>query len=318
MRVTLLSVLLAAATACTPDAALERYASARHSVSRALATMSDDEVLKLPCISAGRHGYDLHLPSCGLNAHLGDASTRSRARFSRIPAHSPCQVHVSHAHRLAFARQPKSASTAVMAAARESIMDDLVEMDHAPTGYFVFTFVRNPWTRASSAHRMMNRGFLRRRLAGSGPGRPCRTSFSAFTRTSGSMIDACFRRGCCPWVPGAGQNGSAAWAPWFVDQHVNDQAGCAAGARFIGRAERVQEDWDALVRLLNGRIGSAPLRNGTVVRNPNGQGKKTDNGVETKCGELTARAIRAIGRQYALDVAEFGFLSGGQNVAAIL
>lgn len=318
MRVALLFVLLAAVSACTPDDALSRYASARHAVSRSLATMSDDEVLKLPCMSAGKHGYDLHTFTCALNSHLGDATTRSRVRFSKIPVHSPCQVHVSHAHRLAFARQPKSASTAVMAAMRESAMDELVEMERAPPGYFVFTFVRNPWTRAASAHRMMNRSFLRRRLPGSGPGKPCRTSFDAFSQASGVMIDACFRRGCCPWVPGAGINGTAAWAPWFVDQHVNDQAGCSEGARFVGRAEHVQEDWDELVRIMNGRIGALPLKNGTAIRNPNGQGKKSNNGVETSCGELTARSIRAIGRQYALDVAEFKFLTGGQNVAATM
>ena len=78
-----------------------------------------------------------------------------------------------------FIRQPKSSSTAIMVAiktqlcglppsttgdndscqpdefaAAESITDDMWR------DYFVFTVVRNPWTRMLSAHTMFNKFFL--------------------------------------------------------------------------------------------------------------------------------------------------------------
>lgn len=82
------------------------------------------------------------------------------------------QVWVSDTWKFIYIRQPKSSSSAVIGSITtqlckgrcrrgdlyaETDMGSLALIWHS---YFVFTFVRNPWTRALSAYSMFSRGVL--------------------------------------------------------------------------------------------------------------------------------------------------------------
>jgi hypothetical protein len=86
-------------------------------------------------------------------------------------------VHVSKRWKFIFIRQPKSSSTAVIAAIKLQLcglsnpndrceVDDFSEPEEVTPemwrDYFVFTVVRNPWTRMLSAHTMFSKRFLRK------------------------------------------------------------------------------------------------------------------------------------------------------------
>ena len=85
-------------------------------------------------------------------------------------------MHISRKWRFIYVRQPKSSSTAVIAAIKsqlcgvaEGSVDECAEDEFALAAhisedewrnFFVFTVVRNPWTRLLSAHTMFNTHFL--------------------------------------------------------------------------------------------------------------------------------------------------------------
>jgi Sulfotransferase family len=86
-------------------------------------------------------------------------------------------VHVSDRWRFVYIRQPKSSSTAVLHAIKQQLCglpdgkgecqpDELRHVTSLDNqiwqDYFVFTFVRNPWTRMLSAYKMFMQHFLRR------------------------------------------------------------------------------------------------------------------------------------------------------------
>jgi Sulfotransferase family len=89
------------------------------------------------------------------------------------------QVWVSKKWRFIFIRQPKSSSTAVMVAIKSqlcgladpsnvnncdpdqfAVAEDIT--DAMWREFFVFTIVRNPWTRLLSAHTMFTKHFLKK------------------------------------------------------------------------------------------------------------------------------------------------------------
>lgn len=89
------------------------------------------------------------------------------------------QVYISEKWRFIYVRQPKSSSTAVITAIKTQLCGladakDECEPDefrlaqdkdlnsHIWEDFFVFTFVRNPWTRMLSAYKMFMQHFLRR------------------------------------------------------------------------------------------------------------------------------------------------------------
>lgn len=82
------------------------------------------------------------------------------------------QVYVSDEWHFIYVRNPKSSSTALLKAISEQLCNgecsdaqlslrSMVDVI-APIweSYFVFTVVRNPWTRALSAYTMFNNHFL--------------------------------------------------------------------------------------------------------------------------------------------------------------
>lgn len=82
------------------------------------------------------------------------------------------QVYVSDAWKFIYIRQPKASSSTMLHAIRSQLCGGTCKppffyQEHDKTkllpkweSYFVFTIVRNPWTRALSAYSMFNRGFL--------------------------------------------------------------------------------------------------------------------------------------------------------------
>jgi hypothetical protein len=83
------------------------------------------------------------------------------------------QVWVSDKFKFIYVRQPKSSSSAVMFAISQQLCEGRVcsrdelrpafTLEEIPWDkYFVFTFVRNPWTRILSAYHMFNDKHLRR------------------------------------------------------------------------------------------------------------------------------------------------------------
>lgn len=91
----------------------------------------------------------------------------------------PVQVYISEKWRFIYIRQPKSSSTAVITAVKTQLCGlaagkgdcELDEFRLATEedinsriweDFFVFTFVRNPWTRMLSAYNMFQQFFLRR------------------------------------------------------------------------------------------------------------------------------------------------------------
>jgi hypothetical protein len=89
------------------------------------------------------------------------------------------QVYISEKWRFIYVRQPKSSSTAIIAAIKTQLCgledrkadcepdefrlaDSRDISDHVWEEFFVFTFVRNPWTRMLSAYRMFQERLLRR------------------------------------------------------------------------------------------------------------------------------------------------------------
>jgi hypothetical protein len=116
------------------------------------------------------------------------ANDRSSRTFADVPwsavvefrKKSPgLQVYQSDKWEFIFIRQPKSSSTAVLHSITTSLCihsaadgeagcepNELRLVDSVKTEvwqkYFVFTFVRNPWTRLLSAYRMFHQFFLRK------------------------------------------------------------------------------------------------------------------------------------------------------------
>jgi hypothetical protein len=89
------------------------------------------------------------------------------------------QVWISRKWRFIFIRQPKSSSTAIMVAIKSQLCGlvdpenyDRCQLDEFKVAgaipeetwrdFFVFTVVRNPWTRMLSAHNMFRKHFLKK------------------------------------------------------------------------------------------------------------------------------------------------------------
>ena len=276
-----------------------------------------DDLSTLPCAQTTTHGLQFKKVSgnCLPSYALGDETSAARFRFEKIPIFAPCQVFVSHKFRFVFVRQPKSASTAIMKAIKETFCKqdeecserELLQVpklsDETWASYFTFTWVRNPWTRSMSAYRMMNKWFLRNRVTME----RCNVSLADYEADVNRLRMACETQGCCPYADD--------WMPWFVDQHINDQSSCShvlgeSVVNFVGRVEQIQLDWESVVRHINHRldINLEPSR----VVNPNGQGATKNGGVETVCGNMTDSTIRNLGSQYAYDVLYFFGLNAQQ------
>lgn len=91
------------------------------------------------------------------------------------------QVYVSETWKFIFVRNPKSSSTAIIAAIKNQLCNRscsdeqfrqvrvMQQLTAKWDSYFVFTVVRNPWLRGLSAYGMFTKSFLRRSAARRAP-----------------------------------------------------------------------------------------------------------------------------------------------------
>lgn len=83
----------------------------------------------------------------------------------------------------------------------------------------------------------------------------------------------------------------------------------------------MNEDWATIVGEIDRRARAssggrvvASAHAAAPVGNPNGHGRKEAGGVEHRCGDgatmahFTPETIAGVARQYALDIARFGFM----------
>lgn len=303
-------------SSCDVDAGkyIHNYLSLRSNIS-----VPDD--VDVYCLHANVHGPQTKKVSGRCSASFpfttGSGISESRYRFNRIPIFAPCQVIVSDAHKFLYVRQPKSASTAVTNAIKDTFCGTPAHCSHEEfrvtdshsvpddlwQNYFVFTVVRNPWTRSASAFTMMNTHFLYNR----DNGLQCKVPFHKFVKDVAHMKDACWSRNCCPYIPGTG------WVPWFLDQHLNDQVGCIFSANgesmvdFIGRSETIAQDWIDIVAHINRVTGTNVTA--SAITNPNGRNNLIEHACHSPAPRLYKGMVGALAKQYAADVLMLGYLS---------
>jgi Sulfotransferase family len=117
------------------------------------------------------------LSTCRSKLRAGPSCPETPIRRGDPELDFAVQVYISDKWKFIYVRQPKSSSTAVLHAIKKQLcgladgngdcrtedfrqISDLEE--HKWRSYFVFTFVRNPWLRVLSAHKMFSLIFLRR------------------------------------------------------------------------------------------------------------------------------------------------------------
>eukprot|EP00892_Ulva_mutabilis_P012653 jgi/Ulvmu1/9760/UM055_0100.1 len=242
-----------------------------------------------------------------------------------MPIYAGCQVYVSDEWRFIYVRNPKSSSTALLKAITEQLCGGqcteeqlrLREMMQvlAPKweAYFVFTVVRNPWTRALSAYTMFNSHFLFREPASEevSPTEHCGVPFEAFSWDAYQLRHVCEAESCCAYVGGKR-------TPGFVDIHITDQAHCAflpSGEPFvdyIGASENLDASWRDIVAAVNERAGTA--FEARDPENPNGNGGEQSGGVAHTCTSekvlqhYGADEVYGVAMRYAMDVVRFGYM----------
>eukprot|EP00892_Ulva_mutabilis_P000786 jgi/Ulvmu1/10708/UM067_0034.1 len=242
-----------------------------------------------------------------------------------MPIYAGCQVYVSDEWRFIYVRNPKSSSTALLKAITEQLCEGecteaqlklRASLDIlAPKweAYFVFTVVRNPWTRALSAYTMFNSHFLFRDPLSveTHPTERCGVPFEAFSGDAYRLRQVCEAEACCAYVGGKR-------TPGFVDIHIADQAHCAflpSGEPFvdyIGASEILNASWRDIVAGINERAGTA--FEARDPENPNGNGGEQSGGVAHTCTSekvlqhYGAEQVRGVAMHYAVDVVRFGYI----------
>eukprot|EP00892_Ulva_mutabilis_P002461 jgi/Ulvmu1/12215/UM086_0004.1 len=165
-----------------------------------------------------------------------------RYRDAGVPIFDSCQIWISDKWEFVYILQPKSSAKMVMRAVRKDIckkaaclpeefrlldFEDIGSLPDLLRRYYVFTFVRNPWTRALSTYSMFHKDFLFQKPDGPGaeheliPTERCGVTFDDFARDVGTLLDACEHGDCCTFVPARGT-----WWPEFVNIHVGDHSHC--------------------------------------------------------------------------------------------
>ena len=225
------------------------------------------------------------------------------------------QVFVNHDYHFIYIRQPKSSSSTILSLLSKvfwnSTTTKMTSYD-VPADlwkqYFVFTVIRNPWSRMASAFFHMNNRHLTIRKLSGRLGRPCQVPFLEFSEDAHTMIDACATRRCCPRL-------GRKWITGFVHLHVNDQAhsiflpGGKITVDYIGRTEFLDDDWLQIVEHIGKRMNTF-IPNVPVTHDNAHKSMQTDLCVDPKYFRLyNATTMQNIARHYAMDVVQFQYLT---------
>eukprot|EP00892_Ulva_mutabilis_P003113 jgi/Ulvmu1/12802/UM097_0031.1 len=281
------------------------------------------DLRKLVCASTSLAGFVSKNSSIHLTPTLKTRSALASFKAVGVPIYDTCQVWVSDTWRFIYLRQPKSSSSAVIGSIKTQICKghcrrvdlypetDMTALARIWDSYFVFTVVRNPWTRALSAYTMFSRGVLRK--VGD-PGVPqterCGMGFQEYTEDAYRLRSICDTHQCCAYV-----GTISAFKPGFVDAHISDHSHCMflPGGEplvdYIGASEAFDDAWTDIVAEINRRTGSA-----IKARKPKKLNSKASGGlVAGGCGGehalefYNATTATNVARQFALDVVRLGF-----------
>ena len=241
---------------------------------------------------------------------------------------------MSEKYKFAYVRQPKSASSTILRMLFSEICEGKAPCDKnlmkkvwvrevpAKTWaeFFVFTVVRNPWTRAASSFTFMHKFFLHVKPAISSepPRKRCAVPFLEYSQNAYALVSACYTHQCCAYIRHSKQ-----WEPNFVAMHIGDQShgvftsGGDSMVDYIGRTEHLDEDWAEIIAHINKRQGTSLL--GAEIRSVNGKAK-TASTHDTGCKPedysslYNLTTMHNIAKFYATDVLRFGFVVPSQAV----
>jgi len=178
--------------------------------------------------------------------------------------------------------------------------------------------VRNPLARMASTWDSFASGF-RTRLADDRPGEPCEPApFAAFALNVRRVMGSCAARKCCYYSRQRWYQDAYVAAHFMEQSQRVFSSSSASAVDFIGRTERLGEDWREFVRALavwSGRevqdvdddelreiSGEAAGEFGSVEWAPLCDGEKY---AELYTSE---RVMRSMALQFARDLTEFEFL----------
>lgn len=237
---------------------------------------------------------------------------------------------MSRRFRFIYIRTAKSSSSSILLAIKNTfcggqrcghsylkqVKDAAADVSDADwRSFFVFTWLRNPFTRLASAYFMFSERFLfspntaqRRPL----PHERCTIPFLDFTANSYNLVTACAAHQCCVYIALLG------WSQPFIGGHVNEQSHAVYDADghsmvdFVGRTEEFDADWAELLQHLGARLGTALQYIKPEVANAgvtSTAGRPCPSDLQRRI--FNATTLGNIAWQYALDVHRFGFLKAG-------
>ena len=248
---------------------------------------------------------------------------------SAFEAENVVQFLISNKHKFIYVRQPKSSSSAIIDAIQRTFCEEdkctrdefmpltsLEGMEQTWKDFYVFTWVRNPFSRIVSAYKMMSQKYLVMREGpdGTDVGEPCSVSFLTYTQNTNSLRSDCQIRGCCIYIAVYKQ-----WIPWFIAAHINDQSHAVFSGDggsmvdFIGRTENIEEDWNEMLLEFNERMNTSfePMVF-TLVNQADDtqeQAAKTElcPGHESLRSYLNETTMFNIAKQYSRDLVLFDY-----------
>lgn len=158
--------------------------------------------------------------------------------------------------------------------------------------------------------------FLFKHKGDGSKGDRCGVDFQEFAKNSNVLSTICAKEQCCVYLARTGS-----FQPAYINEHINEQAHCVfvdngdMVVDFIGRSEKINEDWPAVLESINRRSGSS--FEVKVVATENQQtGLPKDpvpDSVQNNCSsdeflnKFDSQTLYDIGHQYASDVVLFGF-----------
>eukprot|EP00892_Ulva_mutabilis_P011502 jgi/Ulvmu1/8724/UM047_0065.1 len=279
------------------------------------------------CRTPTRAGFLSKNSSAHLSVTMKDRSSALEFIQAGIPIYDSCQVYVSDTWKFIYIRQPKASSSTMLQAIRSQLCGGRCKPPHfyqeqdknkfLPKweSYFVFTVVRNPWTRALSAYSMFNRGFLYKRSPQeplAPPKKHCGLPFLNYSADVWAMRDICASDNCCAFIRRVQR-----WVPNFVDAHVSDHGHCMflPGGEplvdYIGTSEDFAASWADILGEINRRVGTAfaaaPTKSMNGHVDASGASEHSCSGTRV-AHYYNSTTARNVALQYALDIVQLGYL----------
>lgn len=320
---------------------------------------------------ARRQAFAAWLWNTGFTDPTFPPETLKRMKNRRVdlsqppPVYPACHIFVNHQYRFMYLRHAKAASTSLLkffgnckgetSSHNSTCLErfDLGDAQHLPLeelealwhDYFVFSFVRNPWSRAVSSYLMMMRSLEREPVAqekGEGDGGQ-QTGSASHSKLEQFVVQdarqygwddfckdpASFHRICDQDAKCSTRTVKHTVA------HIQAQFPCLSTADggwaldFIGRVEHVDEDLNAVLEVLDSRRGEGvpPLGRLEKLSNVNGRSCSEKDPLffpqvpsyEVHCDReeyfrgVHSQCAQQLGNYYAMDVEHLKFDVPGES-----